>query len=147
MLRVAAMLRNGRFDAALQLSRQTRAALDADADPNQALAVGGLLMHEALVHLERGELELAAPLLERADELVRSNEGFSVFTQAHRAHLLRRQGRLDEAERCAKRALRFAENSDSAELAGGGLARVELAWIALERGDPQVALDEVEAGL
>ena len=40
--------------------------------------------------------------------------------------LLRRRGRLDAAEQHARRALRYAEESHTSELASGGLARVEL---------------------
>lgn len=146
ILHIAALLRHGRYDEALQLSRETRAALEPAVDAMRGLAISGYLTHEALVHLERDELEQARALLERAAELVRGHESLSAITLAHLAQLHRRQGRLDEAERCARRALRHAEHSESGELASGGLARVELAWVALERGDTALALGEVEAG-
>lgn len=146
ILHIAALLRHGRYDEALQLSRQTRAALEGTEDAMRGLAISGYLTHEALVHLERDELEPARVLLERAAELVRGHDGLSALTLAHFAHLHRRQGRLDDAERCARRALRCAEQSGSAELASGGLARIELAWVALDRGDTELALGEVEAG-
>jgi LuxR family maltose regulon positive regulatory protein len=146
VLRIAALQRSGRDEEALQLSRQTRAALEPPEDAMRGYAISGYLTQEALVHLERDELEPARVLLERAAELVRGHDGLSALTLAHLAHLHRRQGRLDEAERCARRALRCAEHSASAELASGGLARVELAWVALDRGDAALALGEVEAG-
>jgi LuxR family maltose regulon positive regulatory protein len=146
VLRIAALQRHGRYEEALQLSRQTRAGLEPPEDAMRGFAISGYLTQEALVHLERDELEPARVLLERAAELVRGHDGLSALTFAHLAHMHRRQGRLDEAERCARRALRCAENSASAELASGGLARVELAWVALDRGDAALALGEVEAG-
>jgi LuxR family maltose regulon positive regulatory protein len=147
VLRVAALLRQGRYDEALASSAAARERLDPEADPTFAQADGGLLMHEGLVHLERGELEQAGPKLERAVSLIRTNEGLAVVALAHLACLRRRQGKLDEAEAHAERALRFAERSGTEQLAAGGLARVERAWVALERGDSRLALSEVEAGL
>jgi LuxR family maltose regulon positive regulatory protein len=146
ILQIAALLRHGDYDEALQLSRQTRAGLEPAQDAMRGLAISGYLTHEALVHLERDELEPARELLERAAELVRGHDKLSAITLAHCAQLHRRQGRLDEAQRCARRALRCAEKSAGGELASGGLARVELAWVALERGDAALALGEVEAG-
>lgn len=146
ILHIAALLRHGRYDEALQLSRQARAALEGSDDVMRGLAISGYLTHEALVHLERDELEPARELLERAADLVRGHDALTALTLAHFAQLHRRQGRLDEAQRCARRALECARKSASEELASGGLARVELAWVALERGDAALALGEVEAG-
>lgn len=149
VLEIAALLRMGDYEAALARSALARAPLEADTSgrPLVGAALSGLLMHEALVHIDRDDLERAVGLLERAIELVKPYKHMAVITLARHALVLRRLGRLDEAERQAKRALRYAEETNGEELAGGGLARVELAWIALERGDTQLALGEVEAGL
>lgn len=149
VLEIAALLRMGDYDAALARSALARAPLEADTSgrPLVGAALSGLLMHEALVHIDRDELERAVGLLERAIVLVKPYKHMAVITLARHALVLRRLGRFDEAERQAKRALRYAEETNGEELAGGGLARVELAWIALERGDTQLALGEVEAGL
>lgn len=147
ILRVAALLRAGRFDEAASLAVAARAPLDPEADPAQALPFGSLLMHEALVDLERGDLDAAEAKLERAEQLIRPHKGLDVLTLAHLAELHRRRGRLDEAERCARRALQYAEDSKTDGLSPAGLARVELAWLAFERGDPEAALVELERGL
>jgi LuxR family transcriptional regulator, maltose regulon positive regulatory protein len=147
ILRVAALLRAGHLDEAASLAVAARAPLDPNAGLAQALPFGSLLMHEALVDLERGELDAARPKLEQAEQMIRPNKGLDVLTLAHLAELHRRQGRLDEAERCARRALRYATDSDTQGLSPAGLARVELAWIAFERGDAEAVVIELEQGL
>jgi LuxR family maltose regulon positive regulatory protein len=150
VLEIAALLRAGRYDEALAQSREARSVLEPRAAAGEVMpsaTLSGYLMHEALVHLDRDELAQAQPLLERAVELVKANKGLAVTCLARYAQLLRRSGRLDDAELHARRALRYAEESNTSELASGGLARVELAWVAFERGDPRLALGEVAVGL
>jgi ATP/maltotriose-dependent transcriptional regulator MalT len=147
ILRVAALLRAGRYDEAASLAASARASLDPAAGPAQALPFGSLLMHEALVDLERGQLDDAGPKLEQAEALIRPNKALDVLTLAHLAELHRRKGRLEQAERCARRALQYAEESHTERLSLAGLARVELAWLALERNDPRTALAELEGEL
>ena len=150
VLRIAARLRAGRFDEALALARDYRQTIAAQPqldDDRRREAEGGAWMHEGLVHLARGELERARACLERAQRLFRARGGHGVLVLAHRAELERRAGRLEEAERFALRAMREAEASGTAELSPAGLARVELAWIALERGQPSRALDDIARGL
>ncbi|HLT40528.1 MAG TPA: LuxR C-terminal-related transcriptional regulator [Enhygromyxa sp.] len=147
VLRVAALLRTGRFDEATSLAVAARASLEPEAGLAQALPFGSLLMHEALVDLERGQLDDAEAKLERAEQLIRPNKGLDVLTLAHLAELHRRKGRPDEAERCARRALQYADESSTAGLSPAGLARVELAHLALDRGDAEAALVELEQGL
>lgn len=147
ILRVAALLRAGRYDEAASLAQAARARLDPAAGLAQALPFGSLLMHEALVDLERGQLDVAEPKLVQAEQLIRPNKALDVLTLAHLAELHRRKGRLEEAERCARRALQYAEESNTEQLSLAGLARVELAWLALERGDPRAALAELEGKL
>ena len=147
LLRMAALLRAGRYDEAMAFSLARQAELRPEDNPEDALRLGGLLVHEALVHLERDELEPARTKLERAFEIGRGHKGASVVTLAHLARALRGLGLLDEAERRAKLGLRYAKETETAELAGGGLAQIELAWVALQRGEAATALHEVEAGL
>lgn len=147
LLRIAALLRSGRYDEAMAYSAARRAELRPDERVEDGLRLGGLLVHEALVELDRDALESARTKLERALALGGAHKGPAVVMLAHLAHALRRLGQLDEAERCARRAQRYAEQTETAELAGGGLARIELAWVALERGQTARALAEVEAGL
>lgn len=160
MLRTAAAARAGRYEQALAgsaaIQAQLRAQLEAGHSSVEGAEVEGLRiglagygMLDGLIHLERGDLERAEQALAESEAFgSTSPEGAAgaVRTLAHYAELHRRRGRLDEAERYARRALRLSE-AGGVDPAALGLARAELAWVALERGNPGAALEQVEQAL
>lgn len=147
VLRVAARLREGRLDEAIRTAQDSCARLDPAADLQQRLTYGSLVMHEGLARLERGELEDATKRLEDAERMLRVHEGANVLTLAHLAEAYRLGGRPVDAERCARRALRSAEQTGTEQLSPAGLARMQLAWLAFERGERELARVELEEGL
>lgn len=147
MLRIAIEQRAGRAEAALALAAAARAALPDLPVRELVLARGSFVLQEGQVHLEQGRLDEALARLDQAVELLRVEPRLVVVPLAHLAQAQRRLGQVDAAERSLRRALQHAERSGTLEHAGAGLAHLELAALALERGEPALALRECEAGL
>ena len=147
MLRISIEQRAGRHAQAIATCQAGLAALPDLAQREVQLARAGFLLQEAMTRLELGELERAEQLLDQAEQRMRSDPGLDVVVLAYLAQAQRRRGRLDEAERSVKRALAYAEQVGALELSGAGLAKIELGWLALARGDASGAIAESRAGL
>jgi LuxR family maltose regulon positive regulatory protein len=147
MLRVAIAQRAGRHVEAIAIARASAAALPEIDQREVELARASFWLQEAQIRLELGELEQAERLLEASEQRMRIEPKLDIVVLAHLAQAQRRLGRLDEAERSARRALAYAEQTGTLELSGAGLAKIELGWLELERGDPIAAIAEGRAGL
>ncbi len=148
LMRLAALVRGGRYDDALALAERLIAEISQSAPSReQQLVLGSLHQHAGMVHLERGELARAIDRLDQAERLTRVDKALDVVVLAFLAQAQRRLGRLDEAERSIRRALAYAEETQTLHLSGGGLAKIELGWLAFVRGDARTALAEVEQGI
>jgi LuxR family maltose regulon positive regulatory protein len=147
ILRIAIDQRAGRHAQAIATC-QARAAALPDLDLREVrLTRASYLLQEGQVRLGLGELIEAERLLEQAEQHMRIDPGLDIVVLAHLAQAQRRRGRPDDAERSARRALAYAEQLGTLELSGAGLARIELGWLALERGDPSQAILHGRAGL
>lgn len=147
ILRIAIDQRAGRHAQAIATCQARSAALP-DLDQREIrLTRASYLLQEGQVRLELGELVEAERLLEIAEQHMRIDPGLDIVVLAHLAQAQRRLGRHDEAERSARRALAYAEQVGVLELSGAGLAKIELGWLALERGDTPRAIAEGRAGL
>lgn len=147
MLRIAIEQRAGRLAAALALAQAARAALPELPVREIVLARGSFILQAAQARLELGELDEARTLLEQAVEHLRVEPSLVVVPLAHLAQAQRRLGEVEAAQRSIRRALLHAEQSGTLEHAGAGLAHLELAALALARGELALALRECEAGL
>ncbi|MCA9686236.1 MAG: hypothetical protein KC457_28970, partial [Myxococcales bacterium] len=147
LLREACLLRAGRYAEAEAMAAAWRARIPSEGPRELRLTHASHLLHEGLAALEAGDAERAAARLEGIEPLMRGDPAFVVVPLAHLAEARRRLGALDEAERCARRALAYAEESDSAGLSPAGLARVALGAVALDRDQPERALEEALAGV
>lgn len=147
ILRIAIEQRAGRHAQAIGACHARLAELP-DLDQRELRLVrASYLLQEGQVRLELGELVEAERLLELAEQRMRIEPALNIVVLAHLAQAQRRLGRRDEAERSARRALAYAEQVGTLELSGAGLAKIELGWLALERGDTNQAIIDGRAGL
>jgi LuxR family maltose regulon positive regulatory protein len=147
MLRIAIEQRAGRHAEALSICAAYASALP-DLDVREVrLTRASFLLQQGQVQLELGEPAEAEHLLEEAEREMRIEPALDIVVLAHLAAAQRRLGKSDEAERSARRALAYAEQTNTLELSGAGLAKMELGWLALERGEPELAIAEGREGL
>jgi DNA-binding NarL/FixJ family response regulator len=147
MLRIAIAQRAGRHAEAIAIAQASAAALPEIEQREVELARASFWLQEAQIRLEMAELEQAERLLEASERRMRLEPKLDIVVLAYLAQAQRRLGRRDEAERSARRALAYAEQTGTLELSGAGLAKIELGWLELERGDPIAAIAEGRAGL
>jgi LuxR family maltose regulon positive regulatory protein len=147
ILRIAIDQRAGRHAQAIATCHARLAALPESDQREIRLTRASYRLQEGQIRLELGELVEAERLLDLAEQDMRIEPALDIVVLAHLAQAQRRLGRADEAERSARRALAYAEQVGVLELSGAGLAKIELGWLALERGDPQQAIAEGRTGL
>jgi LuxR family maltose regulon positive regulatory protein len=147
MLRIAIAQRAGRHAEAIAIAQASAAALPEIEQREVELARASFWLQEAQIRLEIGEPEQAERVLEASEQRMRLEPKLDIVVLAYLAQAQRRLGRRDEAERSARRALAYAEQTGTLELSGAGLAKIELGWLALERGDPIAAIAEGRTGL
>jgi LuxR family maltose regulon positive regulatory protein len=147
MLRIAIAQRAGRHAEAIAIAHASVGALPEIEQREVELARASFWLQEGQIRLELGEIDEAERLLEAAEQRMRIEPKLDIVVLAHLAQAQRKLGRRDEAERSARRALTYAEQTGTLELSGAGLAKIELGWLALEAGDPITAIAESRAGL
>ncbi|MCA9692760.1 MAG: tetratricopeptide repeat protein, partial [Myxococcales bacterium] len=132
----------GRFDQALTELRE--AVTIAERRPDGARELGVSLVSLGEVERRFGDLAAAAATLERTyelfttSELAKQYEFIEVLTSLARVRLA--QGRRDEAEALARRAVALAEETVGVESPNLAPPLVVLAELALARGDADLAV-------
>jgi LuxR family maltose regulon positive regulatory protein len=143
MLEAHARVRSGELERAQQIAEPMIATLT----PEAGSLLGAFLLARGLVALHEERLEDAMAAFVEAEPLLHGEHDNAVICVAYQARVYRARQRWDEAEAAARRALSLAEAADASHRSPAGYARVELAWVALSRGELAEALAGAEQGL
>ncbi|MCA9707439.1 MAG: hypothetical protein KDK70_16425 [Myxococcales bacterium] len=143
-LEAALALREGRPQEALQ---QLEGLLAAMPERHQGRATMALSAADALIRL--GDHAEALAQLERAEQdgLADANTNITVTARARMAEIHAAKGAWSRAQRHASSALTYAVRNGCAHLPPAGLARIQLATIALGEGDLDEAIEQTEAAM